>query len=198
MKRESGDQKGYCPSSLPTIGRASTPSRGRNQSFKTPSAPLAEKVRYFPSGERVSEPAPGPRSWNSAPRGGGRKARIAERGAAGRVEPAIASQAATAAARMAAVQASLSRKRRRDETTAGAARPAADPSEIQRSSLPTSPADCHRSSGSFARHVLTTRSSAGGVIGCSVEIGGGSELMIDEISDAWLVPSNAFLPVAIS
>ena len=34
MKRESGDQKGYCPSSVPAIGRASTSSRGRSQSFE--------------------------------------------------------------------------------------------------------------------------------------------------------------------
>ena len=44
----------------------------------------------------------------------------------------------------------------------------------------------------------TTRSSAGGDIGWTVEIGGGSSCMIAEISEAWLVPENALLPVAIS
>jgi hypothetical protein len=37
---------------------------------------------------------------------------------------------------------------------------------------------CHRSSGSFAKHLLTTRSSAGGVSGCSDDIGCGSDDMI--------------------
>ncbi len=62
----------------------------------------------------------------------------------------------------------------------------------------TSCAVCQRSSGSLARHVLTTRSSAGGVIGAAVEIGGGSAERIDAISDAWLFPEKAFCPVAIS
>ena len=56
----------------------------------------------------------------------------------------------------------------------------------------------NRSSGSFARHVFTTRSSAGGVIGAIVETGAGSSLRIAEIRAAWLFPSNAFRPVAIS
>ncbi len=42
------------------------------------------------------------------------------------------------------------------------------------------------------------RSSAGGVIGWTVAIGAGSSFMIDEISEAWLDPENAFRPVAIS
>lgn len=55
-----------------------------------------------------------------------------------------------------------------------------------------------RSSGSFARQVRTTRSNAGGVIGWIVETGVGSSFMMFEINDAWLVPENAFRPVAIS
>jgi len=35
---------------------------------------------------------------------------------------------------------------------------------------------CHRSSGSFARHSFTTCSNAGGVSGCSSDIGFGSPL----------------------
>ena len=72
------------------------------------------------------------------------------------------------------------------------------PSAIHLSSLPRSAAFCQRSSGSFARHRRTTRSSAGGVIGATAEMGAGSSFMIDEISDACVAPENAFLPVAIS
>ena len=42
------------------------------------------------------------------------------------------------------------------------------------------------------------RSSAAGDVGCNAEIGAGSLDMIAVISDAWLAPANAFLPVAIS
>ena len=81
----------------------------------------------------------------------------------------------------------------------GAAIPACEPpSAIQRNSRLVSAALCQRSSGSFARQVFTTRSRAGGDIGWTVEIGAGSSFMIEEISDAWLVPEKAFLPVAIS
>src|ERR1700726_1396845 len=44
-------------------------------------------------------------------------------------------------------------------------------SAIHFNSSQRSLAVCQRFSGSFARHLLTTRSSAGGVIGCSEEIG---------------------------
>ena len=43
---------------------------------------------------------------------------------------------------------------------------------------------------------MTTRSSAGGIIGWIDEIGGGSVFMIEPISDAWLLPVNAFCPVS--
>ena len=55
-----------------------------------------------------------------------------------------------------------------------------------------------RFSGSFARHLLTVRSSAGGVIGLIEEISGGSSFKIAPITLAWLLPSNAFMPLAIS
>ena len=45
---------------------------------------------------------------------------------------------------------------------------------------------------------FTTRSSAGGIIGWIDEIGGGSVFMIEPISDAWLLPVNAFCPDSIS
>ena len=56
-------------------------------------------------------------------------------------------------------------------------RPASPPA-IHLSSLLKSPALCQRSSGSLARQVRTTRSSAGGVMGWTVEIGAGSSFMI--------------------
>ena len=71
-------------------------------------------------------------------------------------------------------------------------------SAIHFSSRARSPALCHRSSGSLARHVATTRSIAGGVSGCSAETGAGAADMIAALTLAWLVPSNAFLPVSIS
>src|SRR5262249_47633483 len=51
---------------------------------------------------------------------------------------------------------------------------------IQRSSRATSAALCHLSSASFSRHVLITCSSAGGDIGCMLEIGSGSLSRIAE------------------
>jgi hypothetical protein len=57
---------------------------------------------------------------------------------------------------------------------------------------------CGRSSESFARHVLTMRSSSRGVIGCNSRIGCGSSFKIAAIKLAWLLASNAFFPVAIS
>src|SRR3984893_15624622 len=48
------------------------------------------------------------------------------------------------------------------------------PSAIHFNSSQTSLAACHLFSGSLARHFLTTRSSAGGVIGCSEDMGGGA------------------------
>ncbi len=43
-----------------------------------------------------------------------------------------------------------------------------------------------------------TRSSAGGVIGEIDEAGAGLSFRIEPIRLAWLLPANAFLPVAIS
>ena len=42
------------------------------------------------------------------------------------------------------------------------------------------------------------RSSEAGIIGWIDEIGGGSELMIEPMRLAWLLPVNAFCPVSIS
>src|SRR5215471_925753 len=71
-------------------------------------------------------------------------------------------------------------------------------SAIHFNSRVKSAAFCHRSSGSFARHDLTMRSRAGGVIGRRDDIGGGAVSSIFAIRLAWLLPSKAFFPVAIS
>src|SRR5215468_7957639 len=47
---------------------------------------------------------------------------------------------------------------------------------------------CHRSAGSFARHIRTTWSSAGGDIGWMLDIDGGTDDMMEEIRLAWLRP----------
>jgi hypothetical protein len=50
----------------------------------------------------------------------------------------------------------------------------------------------------LARHVFTTRSNAGGVIGAIEEIGAGSRSRIAAIIEARLFPGKAFRPEAIS
>src|SRR6267143_2234696 len=72
------------------------------------------------------------------------------------------------------------------------------PSAIHFNSNSRSRAVCQRSSGSFARHLLTTRSSARGAIGCKDAMGCGSEERMAAIKLARLFPVNAGLPVAIS
>src|SRR5580704_12195758 len=72
------------------------------------------------------------------------------------------------------------------------------PSAIHFNSSQTSLAACQRFSGSLARHFFTTRSRAGGVMGWSDAIDGGSDSRILAITLAEVFPSNAFLPVAIS
>src|SRR5215813_9459368 len=136
----------------------------------------------------------------ASPDGIGIAARVTGCGEALRVrrkahDPAAARRApATAPAASQAV-----RSRRLLETTTGAATPAWDPAcATQASSALRSWALCQRSSGSLARQFFTIRSSAGGVIGAIEEREGGSEDMIEEISEAWLAPAKAFFPVAIS
>ena len=81
----------------------------------------------------------------------------------------------------------------------GAGSPTCEPpSAIHWSCSFTSCAVWRRSSGSFERQVATRRSRAGGVIGATDEAGGGLSFRIEPIRLAWLFPSKAFLPVAIS
>ena len=71
-------------------------------------------------------------------------------------------------------------------------------SATHRSSRATSAALCQRSSGSFARHVLTTRSRDAGHSGWIAGSGGGFEVRIDAARLARVVPENALRPAAIS
>ena len=69
---------------------------------------------------------------------------------------------------------------------------------IARSSSVRSRADCQRFSGSFARALWTTRSSAGGVAGAVAAIRGGWSFRMAPVRDAWVAPPNGRCPVAIS
>ena len=84
------------------------------------------------------------------------------------------------------------------DAVAEAANAEDEDSEIQFNSAAKSLALCQRSSGSFARHYLTTRSSSDGAIGCSCVIAGGSLVRIAAIKLARALPANAAFPVAIS
>lgn len=72
------------------------------------------------------------------------------------------------------------------------------PSTIHFNSVATSAALCHLSSASLARHFVTAWPRAGGAMGWRAATGGGSELMMAEITLAWLSPSNALRPVTAS
>ena len=69
-----------------------------------------------------------------------------------------------------------------------------DESRTDSSSNFTSRADCHRSSGSLARQIFTTRSRACGVSGWVAEMDGGCGCMIAPITLAWLFPRRPFDP----
>ena len=76
--------------------------------------------------------------------------------------------------------------------------PDPEPSVSHRNSSATSDAACHRASGSFARHLRTSRSSPGGVTGCTDDRDGGSRSRIAATIPAWLSASKARLPASIS
>src|SRR6266536_3496821 len=177
-KWPSGDQNGKKAFSAPTTGRAEDSWRLRIQRAGCPPGFAAVKTRRVPSGESASSP----RNIFS---GKGRVARMPGEGrGARRTYPAANAMAAIAAIPN-PTHARRSRLLRLAMTGAGT--PAADPtSAIHWSWSLASWAVWKRSSASFARQVLTTRSSAGGVIGWSVAIGAGSSFMIAEINDAWL------------
>ena len=110
-----------------------------------------------------------------------------------RAQPRMAA-AAIPTTKLTAAQRIRSRPRPRAAPT-----PACGPaSTIHSNSRATSPALCQRWSGSLAKHRRMTCSSATGESGVTLETGSGFADMMAEIKLAWLLPSNAFLPVTIS
>src|SRR6266508_20559 len=186
-KRLSGDQKGRVVPSVPASGCAEKAFNALIQIRVFPEASVALKARYRPSGEirgvSIETTSEGVATPNRTLRG---------RAGARRTNP-TARTAAAGFVRRAPAQASFSRFFRR--ATTGAGRPACEPpSAIHWSCSRTSCAVWNRSSGSLARQVLTTREKAGGVMGATSEIAGGSSRRIDPISDAWLFPVKALRP----
>ena len=123
--------------------------------------------------------------------------RITRRSARGCITRGTVAEARPITATATTTHARRSRLLRR--AASGAGTPAFDPaSAIHLSSWARSRADCQRSSGSFARQRWTIRSRPGGVRGWISEIGRGCSFKTEAISEAWLFPSNALRPVAIS
>src|SRR5262245_30613194 len=205
--RLSDDQNGYRAAAVPGSGRASGPSIDRNHNT-VPPVLLAENAIHRPSGDTASggttRPAefpgvlPSPAGWS--PSGGGAIENLTtgveapSGGRADRRTPAVTNpptmRPATSAAAIAGLEIDLA--------SAVAATATVDADLMARSSRATSRMLCHRSSGSLARHVRTSRSSAAGASGCSVVIDGGSPARIAAIRLASVLPTNAFWPVASS
>jgi hypothetical protein len=191
--RLSGDQKGNEAPSVPVSGWADTPASGRTHSMFAPEE-VATKAMRRPSGESAIGPAPNAKLDFS---GGSKDDRTTRGGSLRRRKIKAVAAAAASAATGTSAHASFSRLLRFAATGAGS--PTAEPpSAIHWSWSLTSCAVWNRSSGSLARQVFTTRSSAGGVIGWIEEMASGCVWMIAAMSDAWLLPENAFLPVAVS
>src|SRR5450759_1773523 len=197
IDRPSGEKKSELAPSVPGMGRASGADSGRRKMRCPPCGSDTTYASCDPSGETARKET-STKYEKVAFAGGGTEKRIVcgdcPRG------PRASERAATATAMATATLAiSHGRNRTRKRRGVASAGPGVTaPSEMARSCRPTSWAACHRSAGSLAREVRIRPSSAGGLIGCREETGGGSEVRIAEMSDAWLVPENAFLPVAIS
>jgi len=163
----------------------------RSHTWLRPVESTASKAITWPSGETRGEPST-LIAWGTL----ARKRMVTGPGGAPS-RRAAASAAAPSRAAPATPHASRSRLRRRAATGAGT--PACEPPcAIHWSWSFTSCAVWMRSCGSFVRQARTTCSSAGGASGAARAIGTGSLPMIDPISDAWVLPSNARFPVAIS
>lgn len=171
-------------------------SSGRTQMRWIPVESAARKASSRPSGERRGQDS------RVIPRGGRTSKRTIRGGSARRTMSAPSATAATTAT-AASAQARRSRLRRRAARPASggcpADTPACEPPEaIHSSSSLTSWAVWMRSSGSLVRHCCTTRSSAGGSSGINWLGGAGWRSMMAAMRLAWLRPSKARLPVAIS
>ena len=196
MKRLSGDQKGAAAPSVPGSVTADGSASDRTHRKSRPSALRATKARRRPSGETANRLCCGIHA-NRVPTG----ARTANRmGAAGGLDGRRSANSAVnaAAARMPAAARPNSHRGAEESLLAGAGGWSVPPLAIHASWRPTSAALCQRWSGSLAKQVPMTRSSAGGDIGRICETGFGSSRRITEMRDARVDPENAFLPVAIS
>ncbi len=186
--RLSGDQNARMAPSVPLSGRPSNESSDRTQSSRRPCASLAANTIARPSGDTLGSPG------LDAPSGVCSRKRTTRGGSGSRRVQATANPTAASAATAATAHASHWRVFRFAATTAGS--PTFDPPcDTHRSSDATSRIVCHRSSGSFARHRLTIRSSAGGVSGISSPIGCGVIASTDAMTVEALFPSNARFPV---
>jgi hypothetical protein len=197
-ERPSGDQKGAAAPSVPGIAVASLALSDRVHSFINPFLSMAVNANFVSSGEITTGPEPKPKARKRVSRGGGTNANT---GPTVELRGCRYAQRATAAARVANKHindhANFSRFFRRVATGVGT--PACDPpSAIHFNCSWTSWTFWKRSSGSLARQVFTTRSSAGGDIGWMVETGGGSRSNTAAITLAVVLPPKARLPVAIS
>src|SRR5579859_6098368 len=197
-ERPSADQNGFAAPSVPGTAVASFAFSDRVHSLIEPFLSIAVNASFVSSGETTAGPDPNPKARKRVSRGGGTNAST---GPAADTCGCANVQTARANARIAnpatSDHASFSRFLPRAATGAGT--PACDPpSAIHFNCSLTSCTFWKRSSGSLARHVCTTRSSAGGEAGCTVEIAGGFLSSTAAITLAVFLPSNARLPVAIS
>jgi hypothetical protein len=194
--RLSADQKGNEAPSVSSRRCAAIALSGCTQIDLTPSA-RATKATCVPSGERVGGPAKSPVMSRETFSGGRRTARTTGCGAgAGRSATAAPAAISASAATPQARRGLLHKRPRRAATVAAAG--VEESTAMKRSCRSRSCADWKRSSGSFARQVRMTWSSAAGADGRSVVIGCGSAARIEAMTLACVFPSNGRRPVAIS
>ena len=213
--RPSGEKKSEVTPSVPARGRGWAWERSRIQMCRPsrvvglPSAAddgsgdvIATNATLVPSGETAIEVV-STLEAKVPPAGGGTRKRTTcgSREGVGR-DPSTATTATTVAAAAASqgIHRAIGEAPRGRETERGSTsrrEPDASPS-IQASSRPRSAALCHRSSGSLARHVLTTLSSAGGTRPFEDVRGGGSLARIAVRTLFGESPGKARFPVTIS
>ena len=170
---------------------------GRSQRRVTPVGSSATNVSCEPSGERARGTV-STVSRKVRPGGRGNENRTV-RGMAGGEAPGRRRVARAMATASAATAQGTSRLRSVEAGRAAKAAGASGPSSaIAASWSSTSRAACQRRSESLARQVRTSRSSAGGVAGCSEDIAFGSPARIAEARAACVLPVKALWPVAIS
>ena len=164
--RPSGDQNGDEAPAVSGTTLASALSRARTNSMGGSPGRRAVNASLVPSGETAG-------TWKSMAYGAG-GATVNRTGgrAAGALRMRVPITASDAARARPSTATAVHSARAPVRVGAAAAQgsPAGEPpSAIHRSSSATSCAVSHRSSGFLARHLFTTRSSEGGVSGCSVD-----------------------------